>query len=334
MLNTFKRGAVTGLLATAALAATGCAGNAPLALPNAGTARPSVVQRSGHSGAGHGVYALTGSPSGTYIINEYPLNDPNNDGPTCTINGGTSLFPGDIATDKKGNLWVPTIAQPSVNAIWEVVEYAPACGPQLQALDDSKTGQPADVAFDKKGTVYVANEINTDFGPGNVAVYPPGQTQPGRVLTSSLIVGYVYSLAVNAHNDVYVVCDAPKYAIQVVKFAKGQGSGSVVAVSGFTFPFGITFDKRQNMILTDYSQTQDLIYAPPYQGAPTSTIPLQAGSNPLFSKLNKKQDAIYVAGHNGISVYTYPGGTYQYTITTGIGRGGTGGEALDPAAHI
>jgi hypothetical protein len=281
--------------------------------------------------ARHGVvYAVTGSPSGTYIINEYPQHNPKNRGPLCTIDAGTSIFPGDLTTDPKGNLWVPTIATPSISALWEIVQYGPNCGAALTALDDSTGGQPIGIALDKKGTAFVANLYNASFGPGDVTVYPRGKTQPTRVLTSSLIVGFVDSIAVDANNDVYIVCDGQNYSSQVVEFAKGKGSGTLVNITGFSALGGIAFDRGQRMILTDYGTTQDEIYAPPYYGSPTETIALQSGSQPFYSKVNKRNSALYVTGHTGIAVYSYPGGAYKYTVTNGIGRGGAGGVALEP----
>jgi hypothetical protein len=286
-----------------------------------------------------GVYTTTGTASGQSIVYEYPSHDRKNRNPLCSINGGTSIFGGNIATDRQGNLWVPTIAQPSINSIWEVVEYAAGCGQQLQILADSATGQPGDIAFDKNGTAYVANTVSASFGPGNVAVYRAGQTDvstvinPSRVLTSPLIGSFVSAVAVNASGDVYVTYDTASFKTQVLEFAKGRGSGTAVNISGFSVLCGITFDDHQNMILTDYNLTQDEVYAPPYAGAPTTTIPLVAGSKPLYSKLNRSNSLLYVTGGTGVQVYSYPAGTYQYTITAQMGKYGAGGVALDPTAR-
>jgi hypothetical protein len=286
-----------------------------------------------------GVYATTGTASGQSVVNEYPSRDRKNGNPLCSINGGTSIFGGDIATDRQGNLWIPTIAQPSINSIWEVVEYAPGCGQQLLSLADSATGQPSDIAFDRTGTAYVANSVSASFGPGNVAVYLTGQTSrskvlsPSRVLTSPLIGAFVIAVAVNADDDVYITYDTASYKSQVLEFAKGKGSGTAVNISGFSVIDGITFDDHQNMILTDYNLAQDEVYAPPYAGSPTTTIPLVAGSKPLFSKLNRSNSLLYVTGATGVQVYSYPAGTYQYTIMAQMGKYGAGGVALDPTAR-
>lgn len=321
----------------------GCSGGGQAGLPATNApGSQTAIQQVATRGTGSlgkdadGVYATTGTASGKSIVNEYPSRDRKNANPLCSINGGTSIFGGDIATDRQGNLWVPTIAQPSINSIWEVVEYAPGCGQQLLSLADSATGQPSDIAFDKSGTAYVANSVSASFGPGNVAVYSTAHASlskvvsPSRVLTSPLIGAFVIAVAVNASDDVYVTYDTANYTSAVLEFAKGKGSGTAVNVSGFSVIDGITFDDQQNMILTDYNLTQDEVYAPPYTGAPTATIPLVAGSKPLFSKLNRLNSLLYVTGTTGVQVYSYPSGTYEYTITAQIGKYGAGGVALDP----
>ena len=102
---------VTGLAVSLVLA--GCSAGGPGTVPSAPAGsqaftpyRPAAPAAK----AGKGVYVVTGTPSGQYVINEYPLNDTNNSAPLCSINAGTSIFPGDLAADKQGNLWVPTIA--------------------------------------------------------------------------------------------------------------------------------------------------------------------------------------------------------------------------------
>lgn len=317
------------------LVLSGCSGGTT-GLPSAAIGPQSLAMRGAVAPlakAAHGVYVVTGTPSGQYVINEYALNDSGNGAPICSINAGTSIFPGDLATDKKGNLWVPTIATPSISSVWEVVEYAPGCGAPGKALADSGVGQPSGVAFDSKGNTYVANEVNGSFGPGNVAVYRPGKTAPSKILTSPLIGAFVSAIAIDAADDVYVSCDTSSLRTQVVEFKNGKGTGTAVNVSGFSVISGITFDKHQNMILTDYSLVQDEVYAPPYSGAPTATIPLASGSSPLFSKLNKSNNVLYVTGTTGLNVYSYPAGTFKYAVTNGIGRGGAGGLAIDPASR-
>ena len=218
--------AVTILGLSAILA--GCSGGGPVALPNAAAPSQTFSQRGASvspAKAGKGVYIVTGTPSGQYVMNEYPLNDTKDSAPLCSINAGSSIFPGDIATDAHGNLWVPTIATPSISSVWEVVEYAPGCGAQGKALADTNVGEPIAVAFNDRGTAYVANEVNPSFGPGNVAVYPPGHTTPTKVLTSSLIGAYVTVVAIDASGDVFITCDNTSFKTVVVEFAKGKGSG-------------------------------------------------------------------------------------------------------------
>jgi len=312
----------------------GCSGGAALGAPTPGLSPQSLMQQA--IGAPptdpDGAYVVTGTASGQYVINEYRLNDGKNGKPLCSIAGGTSYFPGDLATDRHGNLWVPTIATPSTGSVWEVVEYAPGCGQSMLSLQDSATGQPAGVAFNSKGVVYVANEVSASFGPGNVAVFLPGQTSPSTVLTSPLIGSYVLDIAIDANDDVFVTCDTSSFKTEVVEFAKGKGSGAAVNVSGFSVVDGITFDNHQNMILTDYALAQDEVYAPPYSGAPTATVPLLAGSNPAVSRLNKNNSQLFVTDHTGYDVYAYPAGTHQYSVTNGMGKFGAGGLALDPKA--
>jgi hypothetical protein len=313
-----------------------CSGGGPGALPSAPGGSQTLAQRSPSlraAKAGKGVYVVTGTASELYVINEYPLNDSKDSAPLCTIPAGTSIFPGDIATDKKGNLWVPTIATPSISSVWEVVEYAPGCGAQGSALEENNIGEPIAVAFNSKGTAYVANEVSASFGPGNVAVFPAGHTSPTKVLTSPLIGGYVTAIAIDASDNVFITCDNASFHTEVLEFVKGKGTGQAVNVTGYSVINGITFDKHQNMILTDYEDVQDEVYAPPYSGAPTATMALASGENPLYSKLNKSNNTLYVTSTKGLSAYSYPAGAFKYSVTNQMGQFGAGGMAVDPPSR-
>ena len=322
--------AVVSILGVSVILA-GCSGAGP-ALPGTTSGIPAAALRSAVSAAksGNGVYVVTGTPSGQYIINQYPLNDKKDVAPLCTIPGGSSDFPGDVATDKNGNLWVPTIATPSISSSWEVVEYAPGCGTQGTVLDDNQVGEPIGIEFDSEGTAYVANELDSQFGPGNVAVFPPGHTSPTKILTSPLIASFVSAIAIDGSGNVYLSYDGAGYKTLVLEFPKGKGNGQAVNVTGYSVISGITFDKKQNMILTDYSGAQDVVYAPPYSGAPTSTIALTSGSKPINTKLNKSNNTMYVTGGTGLNVYTYPAGKLKYSVTNQMGKYGAGGIAVDP----
>jgi hypothetical protein len=331
-----SKAAAVSILGVSALV-TGCSGGGSAALPSTTSGISSISPRGAVLAArsSQGVYLVTGTTSGQYVINEYPLNDKKNSAPLCQILAGTSIFPGDLAIGTNGNLWVPTIATPSISSVWEVVPYAPGCGQQQGApLEDTNSGEPIGIAFDSKDTAYVANEVDSSFGPGNVAVFPAGKTSPTKVLTSPLIGAYVLAIAIDGSDNVYVAFDNSSYHTEVLEFAKGKGHGKAVNVTGYSVISGITFDKKQNLIITDYSAAQDEVYAAPYSGPPTSTIPLIAGSKPLFSKLNKSNNAMYVTGGTGLNVYSYPAGNFKYAVSNQMGQYGAGGVAVDPPSPL
>jgi hypothetical protein len=98
------------------------------------------------------------------------------------------------------------------------------------------------IAVDRKGTLYVANN-----GNNTVTEYPFGQTSP-RVTLSNKI-SHPNGIAVDAKGTVYVTSGQVS-AAYVLEFPKGSMVPSE-QVGGFDLPIGLALDKLGNLYVAD-----------------------------------------------------------------------------------
>jgi len=317
------------LLATFILCCTSCAGN--------GAATPSVSANT-EAGVGHAkqIARAVSSSRGLYVfgstaVNVYPANDPTNIGPTCyvpLVQG--QPFGQDLSIDQRGHLWVPYGGV--------ITEYGRRCGPSgdvtvIKTLTDryAGSGGPTTVAFAPDGTVYVDNE--TGFGgDGNVAVYHSGATSPYDLLYPPHPISQVANIAVDANGNLYMMWSLYPGGISVT--AAGKRKAAMLNLTGVSSPVGMAFDNAQNMLVLDIGGPDIAIYAPPYSGSPTATIPLKANHFEYFA-LDRANKNLYVAAWDtaAVQVYGYPSGTYEYSVSAGLSPNSQWlGVAVDPAA--
>jgi hypothetical protein len=103
----------------------------------------------------------------------------------------------------------------------------------------------------------------------------------------------------------------------VIEFPKGKMPGTQLTGVSLGLPGAPTFDKSNNLIISDWLAYTIDVFAPPYTGAP-STSTLKGAS--IWCKLNKKGSHLYCgdADNGAIDVYSYPGNAYQYSYTSGL----------------
>ncbi len=285
-------------------------------------------------GSGHGVGLnlvdaakikpqLYVSQFATTAVNDYSAHNRGDAAPFCQIVG--TNFVNSLGVDSSGTVWIP-----QGNPI-KITSNGANCGPAGTTLSDPN-GQPVAIAFDSKGTRYVADIQNNSSGPGDISVYPAGSTSPTRTLTGNYVFA-VLGVGVDSKDNVYMSFIDRKNRGNVIEFAHGQMPGkNLTEVRTGTTPGSITFDRHDNLIIQDQGTRMTEIYAPPYTGKHRK-IALKGYT--VQCSLNKRETALACADYENstVDVFRYPSGKYLYSFNNGISVSGELiGLAFDPAA--
>lgn len=242
-----------------------------------------------------------------------------------TITSGLS-DPQGMAVDSSGNLYV---ADAEANHEGAVLIYPP--GAKVPSKSFFETGaDPQDVCIGPDGTRYVVNLwTNNGFGPGNVAVYPPGRSHPTRHLSNAAVeYAIATSCSVDTANNVYVGYEGGKGAAPFIdEFAAGGSTPKTLGI--FILgdpPLKVANDFRGNLLISDS------VYQPG-DGAvllfkPGSVFPFRTLNDPtnesvfaLGIAFASNAGLLYVATGPVVNVYEYPSGTIVNKITAGLDRG-------------
>lgn len=212
-----------------------------------------------------------------------------------------------IRVDRDGNLWVPD------GRANTTTEYAPNCGAAKLTIPDS-TGEPADVALDSSGNVYILN-LNNLSGPPTVQVYAPGGSQTGTLSDPSFNV--LFGVGVDRHDNVFVSNLTSGNVGNVIEFPNGKMPGTQLSGIALGLPGTPAFDSRGNLIISDWLAGTLDVFAPPYSSRP-STSPLMGAS--IWCPIGYHQKRVYCgdAENGSIDVYAYPGGAYLYSYTSDL----------------
>ena len=169
----------------------------------------------------------------------FKANDKTNKPPTvCEPADSTN----GIRIDRKGNLWVPDGRANSTT------EYAPNCGAAKLTIPDP-TGEPADVAFDRHGHVYILN-INDISGPPTVNVY----TSKGKLLRTLSDPSFSVLFGVQSDNkgDVFVSNLTSSNQGIVIEFPQGKMPGTRLSGIDLGLPGVPAFDAQDNLVISDW----------------------------------------------------------------------------------
>jgi hypothetical protein len=238
---------------------------------------------------------------GSTILWYDKINNRKNVSPTACVPAQST---NGIRVDRHKNLWVP-------NGINDTVtEYAPNCGAALQTITDT-TGEPADIAFDRSGSVYVLN-INDISGPPTVEVYS-GSGRHKRTLSDPGF-NVLFGVDSDRQGNVFVSNLTTGNVGTVTEFPAGQMPGTVLTGVHLGLPGVPAFDSSGNMIITDWEASTLDVFAPPYTGSPT-TSPILGAS--IWCPLGPKENKVYCgdAENGSIDVFKYPGGKYLFSYT-------------------
>jgi len=256
---------------------------------------------------------------GSSSILWFKANDRKNDPPVvCEPADSTN----GIRIDREGNLWVPDGRADTTT------EYAPNCGAAKLTIPDP-TGEPADVAFDRHGHVYILN-LNDKSGPPTVNVY----NASGKHLRTLSDPSFSVLFGVESDNkgDVFVSNLTGSNDGIVVEFPQGKMPGTRLSGVSLGLPGVPAFDSKDNLVITDWERLTIDVFAPPYDSAP-KTYALMGAS--IWCPLDRQERHIYCGdGSNGsLDVYAYPSGSYLYSDTGDLSPNGlVAGVAPAPPA--
>jgi hypothetical protein len=260
--------------------------------------------------------------SGVYVAMEQQANlfaipDANNGAPACTL--PTQASKG-IGIDANGTLWVP-------NASGIIASYKKgSCKAGPRTLTDT-IGIPNDIAFSSTGTAYVVVETAKPI----VSVYRKGSSAPTSSLSDPAVTG-MRGVAVDGAGNVFVSCVKEQERSCVMEFKRGAMPGTFLNIS-VGISDGLEIDAKHNLVVVDPGAREAELFAPPYQGAPTSAFALRGSSE--FGKLDAANANFYASNFSSgtIDVFTYPAGTYEYSISNGLAVDGVWGIAVYPPSR-
>jgi hypothetical protein len=287
----------------------GCSGGSQM--PPAPLVNPALRQSILRSAAPGSLYVAQQGDTATY---EFVLPNKQNEPPNCSDplpNYGAT----GIGVNAQHVLYIPLLTAQTI------LTFQPNCGAAGPTLNDPN-GEPVDVAFDNANNIVYVD----DYSANRVDVYENGATSPTRTLSNPAVYA-TEGIAVDRHGSVFQSSLTPN----IVEFPKGlQKNSKVLGLTGLSFPIGLEFDRKGNLIVID-EVNGILVYAPPLRGAPKKIIIPQDGS--AYGKLDAANRNLYVSdlGHHAVDVYAYPSLKYKYTISNGLGRLVTG-VAVDPPA--
>jgi hypothetical protein len=294
------------LCLTAALGA--CAGANP-ATP--GVAPPASVNaerpswwREAPDSARAGVYVAQANGAGDGLVFGYGPHNRGDNPPQCSLSG-LKLEETQIATDAKGNLYLPNVALSALQV------YAPHCGRLLKTLDDSEGG----------GDLAVAVDGTRSYVGGGTHVSACGGSGCTVKLTDDSIL-QLESIAVDHSGNVWASYYSQSLVPSLIVWPGGQMPGRVV--TGYVnqnTPGGLSFDKDNTLVSIQSRFLNVYVYrcqAATASCTNTQTFTLKAAS--VFGALNAKNTNYQATDYanDSVDVYAYPSFKYLYSYSNGL----------------
>jgi hypothetical protein len=188
----------------------------------------------------------------------------------------------------------------------EVLMYSQGKNPKPVGSITDGLSDPAGLAVDNKGTLYVSN-----LGNNTITEYPAGSTSPSVTLSSGLSGNY--GVAVDNKGDVFTV---NLNTNTLVGFKPGK-TQPFETVSGLDNPTGVAADSKNNVFVA--CDANNTVYEIP---AGTSTLE-NSGLLALVGPIGlafTKGDTLYVSnfGASNVAVYDKGSTSPDTTITNGI----------------
>jgi hypothetical protein len=209
----------------------------------------------------------------------------------ATIHGGaTNRYDGVVfVSDEDDNtVWISPANEGDIRR-----GFLPPTG-QLNGVSD-----PAQMAVDAQGTLYVANAQTDASGAGEIAEYPRGTTLPSRTLTAGL--NTTTGVAVDSTGTVYA---SNKYWGSVVVFPKGKSAPSETIKKNLSGPDGLAVDKAGDLFIAD-SSANDVLELMHGSKTPQS-LHLQGLGRPVGVALDRRGNLFvsnYLGASSNVTVY-------------------------------
>lgn len=249
--------------------------------------------------------------------------------------GGLSN-PQGMYTDKSGNLYVANTGASNIET------YAAPYNGSPTTLQDPGM-YPTDVTMDASGNIFASNIISTSGGAGSEVMYAGGSGN-ATTLNMSNACYECFFTAVDKSGNVWVDGFNSSFIPTVGYYGPG-GSGTFTPIS-FTpsFPGGIAFDRKGNMILDDQLgdggfASEAFVFAPG-SSSPFAQFPLQNdGSDVVTIALGTVQKRLFTGDANFVNfcsqpILTYPAGSIVNSfLADGGGCSEPIGVAANPATH-
>lgn len=306
-----KAGLLTFLTMAAALLAgcTGSQGSGPgasssnsivPAQSHVGSKSPLTIDPSGKYKGLHDLYVIDSKTETVDLLKNKTYRE------VGAITNGVS---GPIAEtlDKLGNLYVANLGNSTVTE-YSTGQSAPSF------TYSSGINLPFVVAVDAHGNVY---EGNGD-GSGTVNQYFQGVN--GVLQSCSVGSGYIYGIAIDSSDDVFVSFSAGGQD-QIVEYIGGlNGCNGTMLSPTFADPAQMVMDKKKNLVVVDDGNQSIDIIAPPYT-AVTSTFGSSVLHNPVSVTLSRDNKLAFVADTTLGEVFVFNYQTQAVVTTLGGGNG-------------
>jgi hypothetical protein len=247
-------------------------------------------------------------------------------------------YPQGLCSDSSGNLYVTDAGND------DIVEYAHGGTTPIATLNDANSF-PASCAVDpSSGNIAVANLLTSqNFEAGNVAIYPPGQTNATAYADPNMT--REYFLAYDSSGNIFV--DGVNGTTGYFRYAEMSPGGSftdITVKAKIGFPGGVQQD-GSDMAVGDQQGPvagRPDVYRVSSSGAVDGKTTLRTASNGrlidpaqfvLVAKSATKND-IVTADALGATVYVnaFPKGTYVSSFTSGLVQP-LGVTLSSPAGH-
>jgi hypothetical protein len=242
--------------------------------------------------------------------------------PIATITNGI-VYPCGLATDNDHNLYVTDAAM--YQGKWVVQRFA-AGAKSPDKTYSTDLSEPTGVVVAKDGTIYIANFNSA--ASGWVSVYPQGDPS-NEYRLSDFNGGAPLSVALDAHQNLYVMYAQNSQFAKVNKYAPGAKSGKNLNLN-FSYGAGIQVDTHGNILVVQQVLPSELLVFAPGKTQPAKSVTLPNGGSPYAITFNQGAKLLFAGDSytNVVDRFTYPAGKFQYPMAGGFNN--PGGLTTDP----